>query len=102
MHRGLKRGCATRHVHVTLQVHPILSLALVDLVVAILWIIGGGMWLRGIEDRNWCFAISLSTVVSHLPVTYAMCIYTQAQVKCIKCIGNIICRFWCVSLSTLL
>ena len=47
-----------------LKVLPIFSLAVADLLLALLWIIGGALWLRGIEDRKFCFAVSLFTVVS--------------------------------------
>ena len=50
--------------YILVQVHPIVSIAAADLCLAVLWIVGGAMWLRGIGDRQWCFAVSLFTVVS--------------------------------------
>lgn len=47
-----------------MQIHPIFMLSIADLLLSILWMIGGGVWLKGIEERVWCFAISLPTVVS--------------------------------------
>lgn len=45
------------------QIHPIFVLSLADLLLAVLWIIGGALWFRSISDRSWCFAVSLLTVV---------------------------------------
>ena len=48
-----------------LQVHPIFILSVADLLLSLLWVIGGGVWLRKFNDRVWCYAISLPTIVSH-------------------------------------
>ena len=45
------------------QIHPIFILSLADLLLAMLWIVGGALWFRSAPDRSWCFAVSLLTVV---------------------------------------
>ena len=50
--------------HNIMQVHPIFMLSIADLLLSLLWMIGSGVWLRGIEQRVWCYAISLLTIVS--------------------------------------
>ena len=45
------------------QVHPIFALAVTDLLLSIMWIIGGIAWLRRLEKRVLCFVISVPTVV---------------------------------------
>lgn len=54
------------------QVHPIFVLSIADLMLAMLWLLGGGLWLwRDVNmSRVWCFSASLMTVVS------SHCIYT--------------------------
>jgi hypothetical protein len=63
------------------QVLPIFSLAVADLGLALLWIIGGALWLRGVENRQFCFIVSLLTVVLvcvsvNLTVVYASVSYS--------------------------
>lgn len=48
----------------TVQVHPIFAISVADLMLALLWMVGGTVWLRRAPSRSWCFAISLPTVVS--------------------------------------
>lgn len=48
----------------TVQVHPIFALSVADLILALLWMVGGTLWLRHAPSRSWCFAVSLPTVVS--------------------------------------
>ena len=57
--------------HALVQVHPIFVLSIADLLLSVLWLLGGGAWLGGFKQRNWCYALSLFTVVSvpyHFPI----------------------------------
>jgi hypothetical protein len=63
------------------KVLPIFSLAVADLGLALLWIIGGALWLRGVENRQFCFIVSLLTVTLvcvsvNLTVVYASVSYS--------------------------
>ena len=51
-------------MYTCLQVHPIFMLSVADLLLSILWTLGGGAWLRRLGDRVWCYAISLPTIAS--------------------------------------
>ena len=53
-------------VYMYAQVHPIFVLSIADLMLAMLWLLGGGLWLRRDVNmsRVWCFSASLMTVVS--------------------------------------
>ena len=54
------------HTHTHTQVHPIFVLSIADGMLAVLWVMGGALWLRGgvSQNRVGCFAVSLMTVVS--------------------------------------
>ena len=56
------------HVYTHAQVHPIFVLSIADFMLAMLWVFGGGLWLRRDVNmsRVWCFSASLMTVVSTL------------------------------------
>jgi len=61
-------SCKYRNNHLlpcwsTLQVHPIFAISVADLMLALLWMVGGTVWLRQAPSRSWCFAVSLPTVV---------------------------------------
>ena len=45
--------------------HPIFILSIADFMLGMLWVLGGGLWLRRSHnmDRVWCFSASLMTVV---------------------------------------
>lgn len=45
------------------QVHPIFALAVTDVLLSIMWIIGGSIWLRKLDSRVLCFVISGPTIV---------------------------------------
>lgn len=47
------------------QVHPIFALSVADLMLALLWVVGGTLWLRQTPGmhKTWCFAVSLPTMV---------------------------------------
>lgn len=52
-----------------LQIHPIFMLSIADFMLAVLWGVGGIMWLVEMSthfDRDGCFAVLLATVVSDL------------------------------------
>ena len=51
------------------QVHPIFMLSIADLLLAVMWVVGGAVWLSGgLEgdhyNRVGCFSILLITIVS--------------------------------------
>ncbi|CAI8054987.1 hypothetical protein GBAR_LOCUS30006 [Geodia barretti] len=56
------------------KVLPIFSLAVADLGLALLWIIGGALWLRGVENRQFCFIVSLLTVVGQPDSGVCLCL----------------------------
>jgi hypothetical protein len=54
------------------QIHTIFMLSIADLVLAVMWVVGGGMWLSGGTDhvhysRVGCFTVLLITMVSFIP-----------------------------------
>ena len=52
------------HTHTHTQVHPIFVLSIADCMLAVLWVVGGALWLTGVShNRVWCFAVTLLTVV---------------------------------------
>ena len=57
---------AHAHTHTHTQVHPIFVLSIADGMLAVLWVVGGALWLKGgvSQSRVGCFAVSLMTVVS--------------------------------------
>ena len=49
-----------------MQVFPIFIISIADCLLALTWVVGGIIWLAGIdaiEHREWCFLPSLLTVV---------------------------------------
>ena len=53
-----KRVCSS-------EVHPIFMLSLADLLLAVLWVTGSGLWfLGGSFHRVYCYVVTLSTAVS--------------------------------------
>ena len=52
------------HTHTHTQVHPIFVLSIADCMLAVLWVVGGALWLMGVSHNQvWCFAVTLLTVV---------------------------------------
>ena len=50
------------------QVHPIFVLSVADAMLALLYILGGIVWLRreaNVSSRVWCFSAALPTVVRY-------------------------------------
>jgi len=46
------------------KVHPIFVLSIADCILALLWVVGGTLWFRGVSHgRVWCFVVTLMTVI---------------------------------------
>jgi len=59
------------------QIHTIFMLSIADLLLAVMWVVGGAMWMSGGIDhtnhnRVGCFTVLLMTVVSASQVVYGM------------------------------
>jgi len=66
------------------KIHPIFMLSIADCMVAALWVVGSIFWFSGIEDRRWCFAPSLLTVILecvtvNLTLVYALFSYATLK-----------------------
>ena len=64
-HDSICRHCMPHAPQLPLQIHPIFVLSLVDCMLAVLYIIGGLLWLRRfkVSGQAWCYFISLLTIV---------------------------------------
>ena len=84
-------GCFTAPHSYILQVHPLFILSVADFVLAILWLIGGIVWLNP-DEYGWakegsathtgmCYVLAVATTVS---IGYIVCIYMTMVSSIVK------------------
>ena len=63
------------------KVHPLFVLSIADLLLSLLWGVGGLLWLVRSEDlkRGWCMFVSLTTIVSTQSACACVCLVSLAM-----------------------